>query len=89
MWDILLILVISAICGAIAGAITGAKQSGCWANVGVGLMGSIVGFFLQRMLDLPSVMDLHIGRGRFPVVWTIIGSIVFIVISQLFMPKKK
>ncbi len=87
MWHIFLILIVSAICGSIAGAITGAKQQGCWTNVGVGLMGSIVGYFLQKLLNLPSIIDLHLGHGRFPLLWTIIGSIVFLAVLQLINSK--
>jgi uncharacterized membrane protein YeaQ/YmgE (transglycosylase-associated protein family) len=83
--DFLLLLLVAAISGAIAQAIVGISLGGCLVSAVVGFVGALVGMWLARLLGLPELLTIHIGSESFPVVWSVIGSaLLLLVISLLF-----
>ena len=87
--DFLLLVVVAAVCGTIAQAIVGVSLGGCLVSAVVGFVGALIGVWLARQLSLPEILTIHIGSEAFPVVWSIIGSaLLLLVISLLVRPRR-
>lgn len=78
--DLLVLLLVAGICGAIGQAITGFSRGGCLVSIALGFVGALIGMFIQRKLGMPEPLLLKIGTMPFPVVWSIIGSALFVAI---------
>jgi len=81
--DFLLLLLIAAICGAVGQAITGFTRGGCLVATGVGFVGALIGTWIGRSLGLPALFVVNLGGTEFPVVWSILGSAVFVAVVSL------
>jgi uncharacterized membrane protein YeaQ/YmgE (transglycosylase-associated protein family) len=75
-----LLLVIAAVCGAIGQALAGYSIGGCLVSSAVGLVGALVGYWLAQQLGLPLLFSVLIQGQPFPVVWSIIGSALFVAV---------
>jgi uncharacterized membrane protein YeaQ/YmgE (transglycosylase-associated protein family) len=81
--EILVWLVVAAICGAIGSAIVGYSPGGLLASIGVGLVGAFIGTWLARALGLPALLTLTFGDVQIELVWTILGSIILVGLVAL------
>ena len=83
LFDLLILLLVAGICGALGQAITGFSRGGCLVSIALGFVGAIVGMWLARMLGLPELFPVRIGTTNFPIVWSIIGSALFVALIAL------
>lgn len=81
--DFLILLLIAAVCGAIAQAISGFSRGGLLVSIAVGFIGALVGLWLQRLTGLPEIFTVQVGGNAFPIIWSIIGGVLFAVIVGL------
>ena len=86
--ELLILLLVAGICGAIGQAITGFSRGGCLAAVGVGFIGAIIGAWIGRRMGLPEVFALQIGTVRFPIVYSILGSALFVALIALLARRR-
>jgi uncharacterized membrane protein YeaQ/YmgE (transglycosylase-associated protein family) len=82
--ELLILLVIAAICGAIGQAIAGYSLGGMVITTVVGFIGALLGTWIARALGLPELLMINVGGQPFPIVWAIIGSALFTAIVALF-----
>jgi uncharacterized membrane protein YeaQ/YmgE (transglycosylase-associated protein family) len=75
--ELLVLLVISGICGSIAQSLVGATRSGCLASIALGFIGALIGMWIARELELPEFLPITIGGKAFPVIWSIVGASLF------------
>ena len=87
--DLLILLVIAGICGSIGQSLVGYSHGGCVVSIAVGFIGALLGQWIARKLALPDFFVVNIGGSNFPVVWSILGSIVFTGLISLFFKGKK
>ena len=81
--DVLVLLLIAGLCGALGQAITGYSRGGCVVSIALGFVGALLGMWLARQLGLPELFSIQIGTTSFPIVWSIIGSALFVAIIAL------
>jgi uncharacterized membrane protein YeaQ/YmgE (transglycosylase-associated protein family) len=81
--ELIILLVIAAICGAIGQAIAGYTLGGLVITTVVGFIGAWLGTWMARGVGLPELLMVNIGGEPFPIVWAIIGSAVFTAIVAL------
>jgi uncharacterized membrane protein YeaQ/YmgE (transglycosylase-associated protein family) len=81
--EILVWLLIAAICGAIAEALIGFSPGGLLASIAIGLVGAFIGRWLAAALGLPALLTLTFGDVRVELVWTILGAALFVGILSL------
>lgn len=82
--DFILLLIVAGICGSLGQAITGFTRGGCLAAIAVGFIGALIGTWLARVVGLSELFAVNIGGTSFPIVWSILGSALFVaVISAL------
>ena len=86
--DLIVLLIIAGICGALGQAISGFSRGGCLVSIALGFIGAILGMWLARQLGLPELFSIHIGTTNFPIVWSIIGSAVFVAIISLITRRR-
>jgi uncharacterized membrane protein YeaQ/YmgE (transglycosylase-associated protein family) len=82
--ELLILLVIAAICGAIGQAIAGYSLGGMVITTVVGFIGALLGTWVARAIGLPELLMVNVGGQPFPIVWAIIGSALFTAIVALF-----
>jgi uncharacterized membrane protein YeaQ/YmgE (transglycosylase-associated protein family) len=80
----LLLLVVGAICGAIAELIVGYSPGGFLVSVVIGFVGAWIGGKLAGALHLPGVLLVQIEGHGFDVVWTVLGSIILLLVVSTF-----
>ena len=83
--QLLILLIVAGVCGSIGQAITGYSHGGCLVSVALGLIGALIGSWLADTFDLPNVLNLQFGDQTFPVVWSILGSILFVAVLNLIL----
>ena len=86
--DFFLLLIIAGLCGAIGQAITGFTRGGCLVSIAVGFIGALLGGWIARELALPEFFVIEAGTFMFPVVWSIIGSAIFVALVSLIARRR-
>jgi len=78
--DFIILLVVAGIVGSIGQAIAGFSSGGCVVSIVIGFIGALFGWWLSRQLGLPELLVLNIGGTKFPIIWSIIGSTLFVAV---------
>jgi uncharacterized membrane protein YeaQ/YmgE (transglycosylase-associated protein family) len=81
--EFLVLLLVAGLCGAVAQAIAGFSRGGFLVAIAVGFIGALLGVWLQRQTGLPEIFTIDVGGTAFPIVWSIIGGVLFAVIVGL------
>ncbi|MBX3212041.1 MAG: hypothetical protein KF850_08410 [Labilithrix sp.] len=81
--ELLVLLLIAGICGAAGKAIAGYFPGGFLASIGVGFVGALLGTWLARLIGLPELFAVNIGGTAFPIIWSILGSALFVALIGL------
>ena len=81
--DLIVLLIIAGLCGSLGQAITGYSRGGCLVSIALGFVGALLGMWLARNLGLPELFSVPIGTTSFPIIWSIIGSALFVAIIAL------
>jgi uncharacterized membrane protein YeaQ/YmgE (transglycosylase-associated protein family) len=81
--DLLLLLLVAGICGSLGQAIAGYSRGGCLVSIALGFVGALIGLWLARLMGLPELIPVHIGGTSFPIIWSIIGSALFVAVITL------
>ncbi len=87
--ELLLLLVIAAICGSLGQALAGGSRGGCLVSIALGFIGALIGRYLADAFDMPTLLEVDIDSKSFPVVWSIIGSALFVAVLGLITKNRK
>lgn len=86
--EIILLLFIAGVCGSIGQSIAGYSRGGCLVSIVVGFIGAMLGSWLSVQLGMPELLNVNIGGEQFPIIWSILGSIVFVALVGLITRKR-
>ncbi|HEY8227498.1 MAG TPA: GlsB/YeaQ/YmgE family stress response membrane protein [Pyrinomonadaceae bacterium] len=81
--DVLILLLVAGVCGALGQAIAGYSRGGCLVSIALGFVGALLGLWLARKMGLPELFNVRIGDTNFPIIWSIIGSALFVAVLSL------
>src|SRR5512133_3528789 len=81
--DFVVLLIIAAICGAVGQALAGYSVGGCVTSTLVGFVGAVIGTWLAGLLGLPEIFAINVAGRAFPIVWSVIGSALFVGVLAL------
>ncbi len=81
--EIIILLIIAAICGGIGQSLAGYNVGGCLVSIVVGFIGAYIGMWMAGKFGLPEIFAIEVGGKTFPIIWAIIGSAVFTLIIAL------
>lgn len=79
----LLLLLIAAIAGGIGQSLAGYSLGGCLVSIFVGFIGAYIGTWLAGKMGLPEIFAISIEGKSFPIVWAVIGSLIFTLLIGL------
>lgn len=88
LFEFLVLLLIAGICGSIGQSIAGYSRGGCIVSIVLGFVGALLGSWISVQLNMPELLNVEIGGSDFPVIWSIIGSVIFVTIVGLLTRKK-
>ena len=88
-WNLVLLLLIAGVCGALGQAITGVSRGGCLVSIALGFIGALVGLWLARLLGLHELFTVSIGGTSFPILWSIIGSALFVAVISFIARSRR
>lgn len=83
--DLFVLLVVAGVVGAIGQAIAGYSRAGCLGSIALGFIGALVGMWLARNLGLPELFVINVDGTHFPIIWSIIGSALFVAVLGFLM----
>lgn len=86
--DLLLLLLIAGICGSLGQAIAGYSRGGCLVSIALGFIGALLGLWVARALGLPELFPVRIGTTNFPIIWSIVGSALFVAVLALLTRRR-
>ena len=86
--DVLILLLVAGICGALGQAIAGYSRGGCLVSIALGFVGALLGMWIARMMGLPELFPVRIGGTSFPIIWSIIGSALFVAVLTLITRRR-
>lgn len=88
--ELLILLVIAAICGSLGQALAGTARGGILAAIVLGFIGAALGTWIARSLELPEFLVIRVGDAAFPIVWAVLGSALFVaLLSFLTRPPSR
>lgn len=87
--EIIILLIIAGLCGAIAQGLVGFSRGGCILSIVVGFIGALIGSWVARKMQLPEIFAINVDTTTFPVIWSIIGGVIFTAILSLLTPKDR
>ena len=87
--DFVIMFIIAAITGSIARSLVGFNKGGCILSAIVGFIGALIGTWLGREYNLPEIWSPVIRGIKYPVVWSILGAVIFTLILSLISPHRK
>jgi len=86
--EIVILLVLAAVCGFLAQIIAGYSRGGVIVAMVIGFIGAAFGLWMARTLNLPEPFALTIGEVQFPVIWSIIGATLFMAVVGLLTRRR-
>lgn len=86
--DLVILLVIAGFCGAVGQALAGESRGGCIVSIALGFIGAIFGCWIARVLSLPTIFVFDTPGGNFPVIWSIVGSALFVSLLRLLTSRR-
>lgn len=86
--ELLLLLLIAGVCGSLGQAISGYSRGGCLVSIVVGFIGALIGTWMSAQLGLPELFNVNVGGNTFPIIWSIIGAVVFTVVLGMLTKKR-
>ena len=87
--EFLILLVIAGVAGCIGQAIAGRSLGGFVVSIALGFIGALLGVWLARQLGLPELFTVSVGGANFPIIWSIIGSALFVALITLLTRGRK
>lgn len=81
--ELFVLLAVAGVCGALGRAIVGSSRGGCVVSIAVGFVGAAIGIWLARVLALPPLFTVDVGGTAFPLVWSVLGSALFVAMIHM------
>jgi uncharacterized membrane protein YeaQ/YmgE (transglycosylase-associated protein family) len=86
--EFLLLLFIAGVCGSLGQAIAGFTRGGCLVSIVVGFIGAMLGSWMSAQLGLPELFNVQVGGNTFPIIWSIIGAVVFVMVVGILTRRR-
>jgi uncharacterized membrane protein YeaQ/YmgE (transglycosylase-associated protein family) len=84
--EFILLLIVAGVCGSIAQSIAGYSHRGILISIALGFIGALLGSWLARSLGAGELFALRFGDQTFPLIWSIIGAVLFVAALHLLRP---
>jgi uncharacterized membrane protein YeaQ/YmgE (transglycosylase-associated protein family) len=85
---LIVLIIIAAVCGAVGKALAGGTRGGLLVSIVLGFIGALLGPWVAAQLKLPEPLLIHLSGHPFPVLWSIIGSALFVALIHLISGRR-
>jgi uncharacterized membrane protein YeaQ/YmgE (transglycosylase-associated protein family) len=85
----LILVIIAMVVGTLAQSIAGYSLGGFIISAVVGFIGAFIGRWIAGQFGLPEPLPVTIDGETFPIIWAIIGSVIFVAIVGLFTRRRR
>jgi uncharacterized membrane protein YeaQ/YmgE (transglycosylase-associated protein family) len=85
----IVLLIVAGICGSIGRALAGYSHVGCLGSIALGFIGALIGVWIARALRLPEVFVWRVRGENFPVLWSIVGSALFVAVLSAMTRRRE
>jgi uncharacterized membrane protein YeaQ/YmgE (transglycosylase-associated protein family) len=85
----IVLLIVAGICGSIGSALAGYSHVGCLGSIALGFIGALLGVWIARALRLPEVFVWRTEGENFPVLWSIVGSALFVAVLSALTRRRE
>ncbi len=85
IFGLFVLLLVASVCGSIGSAIAGYSSRGCLTSIILGLVGAIIGTWFSKQTGISDFLYVY----RIPVVWSVIGSALFVAVVNMFSKRRK
>lgn len=76
--DFIMLVLVAIVCGSIAQLSSGYSRGGWIVNWGVAFFGALAGVVISRELNAPVIYDVKYRMVDFPIIYSIVGSALFV-----------
>jgi uncharacterized membrane protein YeaQ/YmgE (transglycosylase-associated protein family) len=87
--QLLILIIIAAVCGAIGKALAGGARGGLLVSIVLGFIGALLGPWVAGHLRLAEPFVIHVDGRPFPVLWSIIGAALFVAFIHLVSGRRR
>jgi uncharacterized membrane protein YeaQ/YmgE (transglycosylase-associated protein family) len=87
--DLILLMVIAAVCGAVGKALAGGAPGGLITSIALGFVGALLGPWVAHQLRLSEPLVVTVSGQSFPVVWSIVGAALFVALLHLMSGRRR
>jgi hypothetical protein len=84
----LVLLLVAGVCGGMAQVVTGFRHGLLLVFVGFAFFGGMLGFWIARFAELPDPFAFPIGESNFPVIASVMGAIILVVLVGALAPRR-
>ncbi|HYL99992.1 MAG TPA: hypothetical protein VEZ90_13650 [Blastocatellia bacterium] len=88
LMSFIILLIIAGVCGSIGRSIAGYSHGGCLVSIALGFIGAYLGVWIAETFRLPVMITIEVGHQNFPILWSIIGSTIFVAIISFFTRRR-
>jgi uncharacterized membrane protein YeaQ/YmgE (transglycosylase-associated protein family) len=81
--ELLLLILIAAVCGAVGRAIAGGPRGGLVVSTVVGFIGALIGPWIAHQMGLSEPLVIRVDGHSFGVLWAIVGAALFVALIHL------
>jgi uncharacterized membrane protein YeaQ/YmgE (transglycosylase-associated protein family) len=86
--ELLLTSVVAVACAMLGLSTSKYSRGGCIVYMAFGFIGAFLGTWVSRSLRFDKVPDLTIGASNFPVIWSLVGSVLLVAAIGLFVRQR-
>ena len=87
--EVAILIVVAGVCGAVGQFLSGYSRGGCPVSFVMGLVGAFFGPRVAAAMGWPEPLILPIGAVPFPVVSSVVGALVLVLIVNILTHKRK
>jgi len=81
--SVLVVLSIIGICGVVGKNLAQYHGGGFLVSIALGFVGALLGIWIAGALGMSELFAISVGGRSFPLVWSIVGSALFVVLLSL------
>jgi uncharacterized membrane protein YeaQ/YmgE (transglycosylase-associated protein family) len=86
--ELLLTSVVAVACAMLGLSTSKYSRGGCIVYMAFGFIGAFLGTWVSRSLGFDKVPDMTIGASNFPVIWSLVGSVLLVAAIGLFVRQR-
>jgi uncharacterized membrane protein YeaQ/YmgE (transglycosylase-associated protein family) len=86
--EILLTSVVAVVCAMLGLSTSKYSRGGCIVYMAFAFIGAFLGTWVSRTLGFDKVPDLTIGSSNFPIIWSLVGSVLLVAVIGLLVRQR-